>query len=89
MSISFLLTNNLYSYFIEIFTHCCFHRLHLHNINLLKNSPSGSEDAVMKFGFNTTVCCGKIPIDNTWNEDWVVITYLQIFKFSFMEGIYL
>lgn len=55
-----ILPNNCYDFL---------QRLHLCNIRLLEdNSP----EAVKKFGFSTTVCCGKISIDNNWNEDWVV-----------------
>lgn len=42
--------------------------LHLHNIKLgEKNDPN----YVSKFGFHTTTCCGAIPLDNAWSENWV------------------
>ncbi|CAB3371022.1 Hypothetical predicted protein [Cloeon dipterum] len=28
------------------------------------------QQAIEKFGFDTPTCCGYIPIDNSWGEDW-------------------
>lgn len=45
--------------------------LHLHNKTLFnKKNESGSE-YVSQFGFHTTTCCGYIPQDNSWKDDWV------------------
>ncbi len=57
--------------------------MHLFNAKLgqkLKPKESsvhkGEEDSgaqyVSKFGFHTTTCCGYLPQDNTWENDWVV-----------------
>jgi len=40
----------------------------------LKNS---CEDAVRSFGFSATVCCGSIPVNNTWNDDWIDFFTIQ------------
>lgn len=45
--------------------------LHLKNLKLLEEN---SNDATHKFGFYITVCCGKIPVNNQWNDDWMVRT---------------
>ncbi|XP_072178205.1 fructosamine-3-kinase-like [Diadema setosum] len=31
---------------------------------------SGAQRYVSRFGFHTTTCCGYIPTDNTWTDDW-------------------
>ena len=58
-------------------------RLHMQNLDLIMNH---SNEAVNKFGFHNNVCCGKIPIDNSWNDDWVVsiliLLYLDFFMLS-------
>ncbi|XP_028968845.1 ketosamine-3-kinase [Galendromus occidentalis] len=42
--------------------------LHRHNQILIeKNDPS----AVRRFGFHITTCCGFLPLDNTWKDDWI------------------
>ncbi|XP_035690671.1 ketosamine-3-kinase-like [Branchiostoma floridae] len=56
-------------------------RLHLHNEEVAKKAAAGSSrvghggDAapayVSQFGFHTKTCCGAIPQDNTWSDDWV------------------
>ncbi|XP_053653448.1 ketosamine-3-kinase isoform X1 [Cherax quadricarinatus] len=51
--------------------------LHLHNINLEKtgNVVSASEVTptyVSQFGFPVTTCCGYLPQDNSWSDDWLV-----------------
>jgi hypothetical protein len=40
---------------------------------LLKTNDS---KAVKKFGFPTTTCCGQLAIDNRWNDDWVVSSFI-------------
>uniref|UniRef100_T1IJZ4 protein-ribulosamine 3-kinase n=1 Tax=Strigamia maritima TaxID=126957 RepID=T1IJZ4_STRMM len=39
-------------------------RLHLQNLD------ENRDDYVSKFGFHTTTCCGYLPLNNTWNNDW-------------------
>ena len=55
----------------------------MQNLDLIMNH---SNEAVNKFGFHNNVCCGKIPIDNSWNDDWVVsiliLLYLDFFMLS-------
>ncbi|EDO41346.1 predicted protein [Nematostella vectensis] len=43
-------------------------RLHLHNIEKLNR---GDADAVSKFGFPGITCCGYIPLNNQWYDNWV------------------
>lgn len=51
--------------------------LHLHNVNLKKKSLKNSSyvgqsgEYVDKFGFDVATCCGFIPQQNDWMEDWV------------------
>jgi len=53
--------------------------LHLHNQKLVQQDSkrasfvgkTDSDEAVKKFGFNVTTCCGFLPLNNDWNEDWV------------------
>ena len=63
-----------YDYFSLLYVLVFTYRTHLHNITHLKK---GSEDAVRSFGFSSTVCCGLIPIDNTWNDNWIVNKLFQ------------
>lgn len=44
-------------------------RLHMQNLDRLSK---GSGDAVGKFGFNTSTCCGYLSMSNEWTDDWVV-----------------
>jgi len=51
--------------------------LHLHN-NSMKRCADKNEqfvgrrgEFVEQFGFATTTCCGFIPMDNTWNSNWL------------------
>ncbi|GAV03164.1 hypothetical protein RvY_13632-2 [Ramazzottius varieornatus] len=50
-------------------------RLHLHNRELKEKAESSGDGNslryVAEFGFSTTTCCGYIPQDNTWTDDWV------------------
>lgn len=52
-------------------------RLHLHNQERLKTFSSDSfvgktvDNAVEMFGFDVTTCCGCLPLQNEWNNDWV------------------
>uniref|UniRef100_A0A5S6QMB9 protein-ribulosamine 3-kinase n=1 Tax=Trichuris muris TaxID=70415 RepID=A0A5S6QMB9_TRIMR len=57
-------------------------RLHLHNSQLLKKESERKKwvtnrhdeftiEPVTKFGFHETTCCGFIPMDNDWSDDWV------------------
>ncbi|XP_077995391.1 ketosamine-3-kinase-like isoform X2 [Glandiceps talaboti] len=55
-----------------------FAQMHLHNEEIGKketkeSSRIGSEDQsyISKFGFDVPTCCGFIPQDNTWQDDWV------------------
>ncbi|KAK3744970.1 hypothetical protein QZH41_008501 [Actinostola sp. cb2023] len=43
-------------------------RLHLYNLDKLNK---GDSDAVTKFGFHTTTCCGYISMSNEWSQDWL------------------
>ncbi|XP_014673529.1 PREDICTED: ketosamine-3-kinase-like [Priapulus caudatus] len=54
-------------------------RMHLHNESVGKQTKKAEasvhkdEDAVeyvSKYGFDTTTCCGFLPQDNTWCDDW-------------------
>ena len=51
-------------------------RVHMQNVNLEIRSNRISEkpqmDYIPQFGFHATTCCGYIPQENEWNEDWVV-----------------
>lgn len=63
-------------------------RLHLYNLEKLEkksqyqNQINGNhhEDdiAIEQFGFHTTTCCGYVPLDNTWSDNWIVRIYLLI-----------
>ncbi|CAK8684829.1 ketosamine-3-kinase-like [Clavelina lepadiformis] len=52
-------------------------RLHLHNKQLKVASEKDASyvgratECVIKFGFHITTCCGFIPMNNDWKEDWV------------------
>nr|XP_054749571.1 ketosamine-3-kinase-like [Lytechinus pictus]XP_054749572.1 ketosamine-3-kinase-like [Lytechinus pictus]XP_054768893.1 ketosamine-3-kinase-like [Lytechinus pictus] len=54
-------------------------RLHLHNIELGKRARKvegrigahTSEGFINQYGFQTPTCCGYLPLDNTWSDDWV------------------
>lgn len=39
--------------------------MHLYNLKC-KESP------IKKFGFHVETCCGFLPQDNSWNENWIV-----------------
>ena len=53
--------------------------LHLHNQKLVRDQSkadsfvgvSDSPRGVTKFGFDVTTCCGFLPLNNEWNDDWV------------------
>jgi len=53
--------------------------LHLDNQELVRLSPStesfvgqtAEDRGVDKFGFEVTTCCGFLPLDNDWCEDWI------------------
>lgn len=54
--------------------------LHLYNKRQLEKlnkeqqtvgAGQGEFDAVVKFGFGVTTCCGYIPQENDWQENWV------------------
>lgn len=62
------------------------------NINKLQNNALESNKvgrgqdavAVEKFGFPVATCCGFIPQNNEWLDDWVVSVFpTQVFFFSF------
>lgn len=54
--------------------------MHLHNESLKNQGnsvhkskdDSESPDYVSQFGFHCTTCCGYIPQNNEWKDDWVV-----------------
>lgn len=54
-------------------------RLHLHNIEDGRRArqeegrvgADTSQGFISQFGFHTTTCCGYLPLDNTWCDDWV------------------
>ncbi|XP_070572134.1 ketosamine-3-kinase-like [Ptychodera flava] len=56
-----------------------FAKMHLHNEELGKKQQtessrvgSGGEDGyVSKFGFHKATCCGYIPQNNDWQDDWI------------------
>lgn len=39
----------------------------LHMFNLQENQPH-----IDKFGFHIETCCGFLPQNNTWTDDWTV-----------------
>lgn len=52
--------------------------LHLHNARKRGDGGGGSvhgsqneSDYEDRFGFGTTTCCGYLPLDNSWHNDWV------------------
>ena len=53
--------------------------LHLHNQKLVRDhsksesfvGASDSPRGVGKFGFDVTTCCGFLPLNNEWSDDWV------------------
>lgn len=52
-------------------------KLHLHNSEVARaNKPGfvGKEESayVDKFGFHVTTCCGYLPLDNEWCDNWTV-----------------
>ena len=61
-------------------------RMHSHNIKLgVKQAARESSvhkettdesytglQFIDQFGFHATTCCGFIPQDNTWEDDWIV-----------------
>ena len=50
--------------------------LHLSN-DRVTQKPAGNrvgdhcKEYVSQFGFDTATCCGFLPLDNNWNDDWV------------------
>lgn len=44
----------------------------MHMFNLQESQPR-----INKFGFHIETCCGFIPQNNTWTDDWIV--YKKIF----------
>ncbi len=63
-----------------------FHRLHLHNEELGKRLSEGESrvggaetgvEYVSQFGFPMTTCCGYLPLNNEWVDDWVVSINLR------------
>ena len=39
-------------------------------------SAEGGGGHVTQFGFHVPTCCGIIPQENTWCDDWVVSTHV-------------
>jgi hypothetical protein len=37
---------------------------------LIQSDPDDS--CVERFGFHVRTCCGYLPMDNTWRDNWVV-----------------
>lgn len=58
--------------------------MHLQNIRMIEEEDRlgkqqiGQLKAVRNFGFHITTCCGYIPLDNRWCNDWVVRSRLHI-----------
>ncbi|XP_076354247.1 ketosamine-3-kinase-like isoform X2 [Tachypleus tridentatus] len=56
-------------------------KMHLHNAEIgnrikaqassIHKSSELEDQFVSQFGFHTITCCGYIPQDNTWHDDWV------------------
>ena len=42
------------------------------NNNINGNQCSEGQEPVRHFGFDITTCCGVIPKDNTWQDNWEV-----------------
>lgn len=55
-------------------------KLHLDNFNLeleekrLENwiGKEAARPYINQFGFDMATCCGKIPLDNEWSDDWLL-----------------
>ena len=57
--------------------------MHLQNIRMIEEEDRiGMQQmdqwkAIRNFGFHVTTCCGYIPLDNRWCNDWVVRSKLR------------
>ena len=51
-------------------------KMHMQNVSLESKSNRITDKApteyISQFGFQSTTCCGFIPQENEWNDDWVV-----------------
>uniref|UniRef100_A0A0A9Z4E9 protein-ribulosamine 3-kinase n=1 Tax=Lygus hesperus TaxID=30085 RepID=A0A0A9Z4E9_LYGHE len=62
-------------------------KMHMQNVllesrgNRITDKPAA--DYVAQFGFNTTTCCGYIPQENEWNDDWVAFFSQQRLDYQF------
>ncbi|XP_037647008.1 ketosamine-3-kinase [Sebastes umbrosus] len=67
--------------------------MHLHNKRLLeklnkeqqtvgKGAGQSEVAAVEKFGFNVPTCCGYIPQENKWQDDWVMFYSQQRLQYQ-------
>ena len=63
-----------------------FLRMHLANEALGKrleqtessvHKDESDKQYISKFGFDVPTCCGIIPQDNTWQDDWVVCDFFS------------
>lgn len=49
----------------------------------------GPPKYVTQFGFHTSTCCGYIPQENSWSDDWLVSSMLSIERSSWQEVLYM
>lgn len=54
-------------------------RMHLHNLELENKADAlvgatteTSPQYISKFGFSVSTCCGYLPQENSWEQDWLV-----------------
>ena len=45
--------------------------------NQINGNCNEDETVIEQFGFHTTTCCGYVPLDNTWSDNWVVNNNLK------------
>lgn len=44
-----------------------------------EDDDSGAPSYVSQFGFHCTTCCGYIPQENNWKDNWVVSIKMRIY----------
>lgn len=82
--LEYLKMNSLDKFSCELGTSLA--NLHLHNLNLIKqkeireNFVGDDMVCIDKFGFHATTCCGYLPQDNEWCQDWVMFYTNQRLK---------
>jgi fructosamine-3-kinase len=63
-------------------------KMHMQNVSLESKANRISDkvpaEYVAQFGFHTTTCCGFIPQENEWNDDWVVSIFFVSYYYNFI-----